>query len=154
MSNQPFSEHSEANIVGVSEPTDLKPILWANLKALMAARWGRENLTRLAKESGVGGATISRIKAQDTSCGIDVLAAMANTLGVEPWQLLVRDMNPASLPRLDKKPLSPQAADLAQNLDRISDPGRLQRAYATAIAVITLAADAAGAPGPTPPRAL
>lgn len=154
MSNQPFSEHPEANIVGVSEPTDLKPILWANLEALMDARWGKENLTKLAKESGVGGATISRIKQQNTSCGIDVVAAMANTLGVEPWQLLVRDMNPASLPRLDKRPLSPQAADLAQSLDRISDPGRLQRAYATAIAVISLAADSTDGPGQTPPRAL
>jgi len=67
-----------------------KKILWENVKALMVEKYGAENLNRLARESKLGPGSVSRIKAMRTSVGIDVVAKAAKALGVEPWQLLMR----------------------------------------------------------------
>jgi hypothetical protein len=155
---QPNSVDQAGILEGVKEPLDLKPLLWSNLSELMKARWGRENLTRLrgasaGDESGLfAGATGTRLKAQDTSVGIDVVAACAHSLGVQPWQLLVPDLDPASMPRLERRVLSPQATDLAAHLDRITDLEKRQQAYAVALAVIGMVDDGRGPPlPPTPP---
>lgn len=146
MTDQPKTEGSEANIAPVSEPDDLRPVLWENLQALMLARWGRVNLTRLGREASVGVATIKRIQELGTSTGLDVVSAVAHALSVRPWQLLTPDLDPASLPRVNKRVFSPQANDLAAHLDRISDAQMRQRAYAAALAVIDLAASSATPP--------
>lgn len=54
----------------------------------MNTLYGKENLTRLIDEAEVGPGTITRIKNQETSVGIDVLEKVAGALKVEPWQLL------------------------------------------------------------------
>lgn len=63
----------QPHLVGVNSE-DPKAILLANVSALMRHRYGRENLTRLANDCKLGPGTASRIKAQETSVGIDVLA--------------------------------------------------------------------------------
>lgn len=70
---------------------DGKSVLWANVKARMQALYGKENLTRLVAESGIGPGTATRIKEQRTSVGLDVLEKIAKPLKVQPWELL----NPA-----------------------------------------------------------
>ena len=70
---------------------DGKTVLWANVKARMLSLYGKENLTRLVSESGIGPGTATRIKEQSTSVGIDVLEKIAKPLKVQPWELL----NPA-----------------------------------------------------------
>lgn len=77
---------------------DSKLVLWENVSALMKAKYGRENLTRLAAEAKVGPGTVSRIKAHETSVGIDVVEAIARIFKVEPWQLLVPGLDVADLP--------------------------------------------------------
>ena len=62
--------------------------LWANVLVLMEKRYGAENQNRLAREAGVGIATISRIKAGTTSIGLDVAGKVAAVFGLEPWQIL------------------------------------------------------------------
>ena len=57
--------------------TDYKAILWANVSALMVAKYGKENLTRLANDSGAGPGTMTRIKEMKTSVGMDVLEKIA-----------------------------------------------------------------------------
>lgn len=79
---------------------DLKPVLWANVRALMVHRWGAENLTRLATEAKFGPGTATRIKKAETSVGLDVLEKLAKVLGVEPWQLLVPGMEADNPPAL------------------------------------------------------
>lgn len=54
----------------------------------MTALYGKENLTQLIEDSRVGPGTVTRIKGQETSVGIDVLEKIAAALGVEPWHLL------------------------------------------------------------------
>lgn len=68
---------------------DSKVVLWENVSALMKAKYGKENLTRLALEGKFGPGTSSRIKQHETSVGLDVLDSLAHVFKVEPWQLLV-----------------------------------------------------------------
>jgi transcriptional regulator with XRE-family HTH domain len=67
---------------------DLRTTLWLNVQALMVAKYGTENLTRLAFDAGIGPGTATRIKQAETSVGIDVLAKLATVFAVSPWQLL------------------------------------------------------------------
>lgn len=81
-------------------PTATKRALWANVLALMERAYGGENLTRLARDSGIGPGSTTRIKEQRTSVGIDVLEKIAGAFGVRPWQLLTPDLG-ADLYELD-----------------------------------------------------
>lgn len=69
-----------------------KAILWANVQTLMTERYGGENLSRFARETGVGPGTATRIKVQETAVGLDVIEKIAAVFGVEPWQLLTADL--------------------------------------------------------------
>jgi hypothetical protein len=79
---------------------DSKQVLWENVSRLMVKRYGKENLTRLAADSGVGPGTCTRIKVQGTSVGLEVVEAIAKALEAEPWQLLVPNLDPYDLPSL------------------------------------------------------
>lgn len=79
-------------------PMDTKAILWANLRSLMISRYGKENLNRFYKESGVGLGNLSRIKAQETAVGLDVLDRIAEFFHIYTWQLLVPDLDPSNPP--------------------------------------------------------
>lgn len=111
--------------------------LWANLITLMTRMYGGENQNRLARDAGVGVATISRIKAQGSSVGIDVLEKLAAVFGMDAWQLL----RPGGAEEC-AAPASPLAMDLAYALDRIEDPAIQRKAHAIAVQVLALAATA------------
>jgi len=76
---------------------DSKKVLWENVVSLMVDRYKKENLTKLAKDSGVGPGTMTRIKDQETSVGVDVLEKLASVANVEPWQLLHPNMGKSAL---------------------------------------------------------
>lgn len=76
----------------------IRTTLWRNVSALMGHHWGRENLTRLSRDAGIGPGTASRIKAGETSVGLDVLVDIAEVFGLQPWQLLVDGMDPSDPP--------------------------------------------------------
>lgn len=67
---------------------ETKRTLWENVQARMVSLWGEENVTRLAREAKIGGSA-SRIKEQETSVGIDVVAKVAEALEAEPFELLL-----------------------------------------------------------------
>lgn len=79
---------------------DSKLVLWQNVSALMDAKYGKEHLTRLATDAKIGPGTISRIKQHETSVGIDVVEAIAKVFKVEPWQLLVPQLQADRPPQL------------------------------------------------------
>lgn len=87
--------------------------LWRNVKALMEHHWGREHLSRLSREAGVGLATTSRIKACNTSVGIDVLASIARVFDLQPWHLLVPGLDVSNPPTMT---LTQVEADLYRRL--------------------------------------
>lgn len=127
-----------------------KPVLWGNVVTLMQQQFGGENLNRLAREAKLSPATASRIKAMETSVGLDVLDQLATVFGVEPWQLLHPDLNPGAAPLEGDSPL---AIDLARQLNAIKEPAQHERAYMLASQVMLLAtagSDATHQPAPAP----
>lgn len=117
---------------------DSRKVLWKNVSALMIKKYGRENLNQLAREAKLGPATASRIKAQDTSVGIDVIDRIATVMGVHPWQLLHEQFD-ANHPA-NTASFSALATDLAEQLDGIPSDASRQKAFALASNVIGLAA--------------
>lgn len=121
--------------------------LWGRIHALMIERWGSENQNRLAREACVGVATIARMKASDTSIGLDVLDKVARALGVEAWQLIC----PEDQFQHGIQNLSPMALDLAQTLDRLPDPEKRRKAYALVHQVLLFGLPNTEAPAPSAP---
>lgn len=76
---------------------DTKVLLWQNVSALMTARYGKPNLTRLAADAKIGPGTASRIKQHETSVGLEVVEAIAKAFKVQPWQLLTPNFQPGQL---------------------------------------------------------
>lgn len=89
---------------------DAKKVLWNSVTSLMLKHYGKENLTRLAKDCGIGPGTSTRLKEQQTSVGLEVIEKIAKHFGYEPWQLLVPGFDPEHAPTL--QPLSAREAEL------------------------------------------
>jgi hypothetical protein len=85
---------------------DSRRELWASVSALMQARWGRENLTRLGREVVKSPANAKRLKDQKTSVGVEMLDRVANWAGLQAWQLLVPGFSAAQPPQLQGRPTS------------------------------------------------
>lgn len=66
----------------------------------MVHKWGQENLTRLAREADIGPGSASRIKAMQTSVGLEIIDKIASMFSVYTWQLFVPGMDPESPPVL------------------------------------------------------
>lgn len=79
---------------------DPKLILWSNVSALMIDRYGKINMQRLAQAAGVGIASIQRMRDENTSIGIDIVAKVAGAFDLLPWQLLFPNLNPKNPPVL------------------------------------------------------
>jgi len=59
----------------------------------MKQHYGRENLTQCAKDAGVGPGTMTRIKEQETSIGMDTIEKLAALFKVQPYELLIPNLN-------------------------------------------------------------
>ncbi len=117
--------------------------LWTRVQELMLDKWGSENQNRLAREAGVGVATIARMKTAGTSVGLDVVEKVASALGTEAWQLIC----PADRLHDQDSGFSPLALDLARSLDLIEDPDLHRRAYAVASQVLSFGSASYGGAG-------
>lgn len=136
----------------IPDPPDMpqansKPILWSAVLALMNKQYGGENLNRLAREAKVGPATSSRLKAQGTSVGLDVIDKLADHFKVKPWQLLVPGFDPDNPPDLAEA--SVMARDVAKNFDKITDEERRKRAYALIVQLVEFGAALGKEPEPS-----
>lgn len=95
------------------EQRPVSQILWENVKALMLHVYHEENLNKLAKEAKFSPGTSSRLKEQKTAVRVstlDKLASAFKPLKLQPWQLLVPDLDPARLP--SAKVTKPSKADI------------------------------------------
>lgn len=116
-------------------PDASKQLLWHAVERLMLARYGKVNFTRLASESGIGLGTAARLKDEESTIGLDKVAAIARTFGLQLHELL----DPNFDPKKKTTPLSPEAMDLALNFDRIRDIPARHRAYAIASQMLEFA---------------
>lgn len=99
-------------------PVDSKVVLWRNVSALMRKRWGGENLSRLARDAGIGPGSATRIKEMRTSVGLDVLEKVAACFDLDPWQLLVVDFDP------DDLPIAPLTKNEAAKIERMREAAK------------------------------
>ena len=82
------------------EPTTISGILWANIKRLMLHHWGDITLAKLADKAKIGTGGAGRLKAQKSSSRLSTLAKVAGVWGLQPWQLLVPNLDPANPPHI------------------------------------------------------
>lgn len=66
----------------------------------MAHAYGKESLSRLAKECGFGASTSTRLKQQETYPGIDTVDQIATRFQFSAWQILVPGFDPKNPPVL------------------------------------------------------
>lgn len=105
-----------------SSPMREKPsprqVLSENLRALMGARPELGTIRKVAdaSRSTLSNGKVGRIYAASHTTDIDTLQDLADVFELEPWQLLVRGLNPAALPRLA------DATVLAQILEAVQRP--------------------------------
>ena len=81
----------------------LKVTIVANVRRLLAIPEGVSGVSRVMLLGFVNG-TAQRILNENTNIGFDILERLAKALGVQPWQLLVSDLDPQQMPTLE--PLS------------------------------------------------
>ena len=95
-----FATYSGGPTLPPMSAIDSRRVLWASVSALMRHHWEAENLNRLSREAGIGLASCARLKAQETSIGLELVDKIAAVFGVETWQLFVPGFDPASPPTL------------------------------------------------------
>lgn len=75
-------------------------VLWRNVCALMGEE--RPTVDGVARRTKCSRGTIQRMRDGSTSIGIDILADVAAAFGVQPWHLLVPNLDPRALPDLNR----------------------------------------------------
>lgn len=111
----------------MGKPPPIRAVLAANLRALMSRQhpeMTEHELARLAKRHGgeLSQSTVHWMLHGQTSCGVDHLATLAMVFELEPWQLLVPDLDPTDPPVLASvsKRLEAFQATLRQQSDEIA----------------------------------
>jgi hypothetical protein len=85
---------------GMKEGKSSRQILAANLKALMGAHLGLSTFPKIVAAGGPSNGTLDRIRRMESGASIDQLDTLAKVFGLEPWQLLVPDLDPTNPPML------------------------------------------------------
>lgn len=80
----------------------LRTVLRDNVTALLRHsghhKAGKVVWHALVTEYGIANGTAQRIKAAETSVGIEVLEDLAKAFRLQPWQLLVPSLDPTNMP--------------------------------------------------------
>lgn len=71
-----------------------------NVNRLMAASKDLKTVKQLHARSGVSTGTIDRLRRAEAATGIDNIGAIAAAFDLQPWQLLVPDLQPTNPPVL------------------------------------------------------
>lgn len=99
--NQPDSEFdTEYYSDMATNPNNSKVVLWENVQKIMLAEYNKDNLWAFCKKVGIGPGTGQRIKEQETSVGMDVIEKIATAFDLQPWHLLVPNLDPRNPPVL------------------------------------------------------
>lgn len=74
---------------GAMEKHLLRQILARNLLRAMERQPGVDTQPGLAKRAGIAQSQVSRIIRGEIGVGLDILGALADALGMDPWELLL-----------------------------------------------------------------
>lgn len=80
--------------------SDLKVVIRDNVRRLLGLAPAEKGVAQLMAKTGFKNGTAQRVLEAETSIGVDVLAKLAKGLNVQPWQLLIDDLQPDNLPTL------------------------------------------------------
>lgn len=81
---------------------DIKLTIRANVRALLGLEDGQSGVQKLIS-MGIPTGNAQRVLSGVASVGIDTLAQVAGALGVQPWHLLVPNLDPANLPSVEDR---------------------------------------------------
>jgi hypothetical protein len=95
-----------------------RDILAANLKALMAAHPDLNTLPKITQKGGPPNGVLDRMRRADAACRIDSVAQVARVFGLQTWQMLVPNLDPAQLPQLEMS--ADKARTMREHLDAIA----------------------------------
>jgi len=76
-----------------------RDVIARNLSNLMEVTPHLNSQPKVAARSGLGQTSIGRILRKEAGATIDSLDLIARAFGVEPWHLLVPNLDPARLPK-------------------------------------------------------
>lgn len=77
-----------------------RQVLATNLKALMASHPALDTFGKIVAAGGPSNGTLDRIRRMESGASIDQLDTLAKIYGLEPWQLLVPNLDPTNPPML------------------------------------------------------
>lgn len=98
----------------VPESRATRDVLADNLNRLMLAYPSLDSNPKLAKRSKLGVGTIARVRNSDAAATLDTLDKLAGCFDLQPWQMLVPDLDPKSPPVL--RSMSPAESELFERL--------------------------------------
>lgn len=101
-----------------------REILSANLRRLIAAHKTLTSIKKVAEATAdyrlngedvhLSNGKVGRIAAGSHTTDIDALYSLAKAFELQPWQLLVKDLNPSALPRLADESVLHQILEAVQ----------------------------------------
>lgn len=94
-----------------------KEVLAANINRLMAETLALQSNPKLSKRSKLGLGTVARVRNAESAANLDTVDTLAETFGVQPWELLVEGAV-AQVPATERRP-SPLALELAWLFDEV-----------------------------------
>lgn len=93
-----------------------REILARNLVALMKARPELSTFPKITAAGGPTNGTLDRIRRAESAAKVDELERLASVFKLEPWMLLVPDLDPADPPRLRTGARPMSEAELRETL--------------------------------------
>lgn len=78
----------------------MKHVVRDNVRRLLGLAPGASGVSELMRKSGLKNGSAQRVLAGETSIGLDLLAELARSFGLQPWQLLIEGLDPDRLPQV------------------------------------------------------
>lgn len=98
--------------------------LATNLERLCISHTELDSILEVGRRADIGKSTINRIKKGETAVRIDNLEKLARIFGLEAWQMLVPDLDPARPPAHTPLQLSETEAELLSMFTALGEPER------------------------------
>jgi transcriptional regulator with XRE-family HTH domain len=100
----------------------LRDVVAANIAKIMDNPTAPLTQEAVGKRSGLPQRTVGRLKNGSTAASLTTLGAISKGLGVEPWHLLVPDLDPTNLPVL--RVATPEEQRLYQKFEQLLEETR------------------------------
>lgn len=100
----------------------LRDVVSSNIAKIMDNPDSPLTQAEVGKRSGLPQRTVGRLKNGSTAASLTTLGAISKGLGVEPWQLLVPDLDPSNPPMFI--PTSPDERRLYKKFEQLLEESK------------------------------